>query len=102
MKPKPDDKCDICGKPLKAKCFQEHHLIPSKLRTTAKDQLDKVLLCPNCHHQFHQAVNFADVSGRSKQYFKKKYLEYRASYIYEKYLYDEHQKEKDKKDETND
>ena len=90
MKPTDGQKCDICGKELKPKCYQEHHLIPSKLRTTAEDQLDKVLLCPDCHHQFHQAVNFADVSGRSKEYFKKKYIEYRAKYIYEKFIFNQY------------
>lgn len=94
MKPTKGQKCDVCGIELQKKNFQEHHLIPSKIRTTAKDQLTKVLLCPNCHHAFHQAVNFADVSGRSKQYFKKKYLEFRASYINEKNLFNESKKER--------
>ena len=101
MRPKAGTKCDICGKVLVKGIARRHHFVPSKLRTTTKDQKDTIWLCADCHNAFHDNTLFSDVSGRSKAYFKKRYLEYRASYQNEIKLFVDHQKEKeDKKNES--
>lgn len=79
--------CDCCEKAITKKEAQRHHLIPKKLRDCNADNIKTILLCDSCHLSFHKLVNFNDVSGHSKQYFIKKYLEYRVSYQIEREAY---------------